>query len=1125
MHSLVEYFVSRSIFVNLLTVLLIVAGSYTAVTMNKEAFPNIQFDIVSVVTVYPGASPQEIEKLVTTPLEDSIKEVDGLKEYRSTSIENRSAITLLIDPDVKDTKKVVDDIRSAVDRTDDLPADAEKPVIIEVGTARTPVVEFFLGRVEKDGKTLLTDRQLRDQAEILEKRLEGVRGVARVERRGWRETEMQVDLNPYLLQRYYVGTDAVVNALKLRNINLPGGRIERNEKEVIVRTIGEFDGPKDIERTVIRANEIGQAVSIKDVGTVTEGFAEANILERADGYEAITLIVIKRESADVIKVVDQAKDVVEDYKKTMPAGLKVDHANDLSFFVRRRLGVLMSNGITGLLLVVASLFVFLGWRIAVMATLGIPVAIGMTFMAMQGLGVTLNLISMFGLILVIGIVVDDAIIVCENIFRYLEMGHGAYDSVVKGTQEVIAPVLATISTTIAAFGPMLFMTGIFGKFVYFIPLVVILALLASLLESFFILPSHVYDISKYSRPKEEGPTFRDNWFNALRDRFYKPRLRWALKHRSLVLGGLTLLLIVTFALQGLLGSFKLFPSAIDAFFIKITAERGLTKEATLRYAKAVEEAVNELAPDDPKLPVEQRELKNFTTRVGIIQLQPNDPFVKRGSNYAMVRVFLTPEQDRKRKTKEIVETLRARTAYLLSDAAKKEMANKKQSATAKTPNQPGTTAAETGSADKGESPAPSKIPDKYKDLAGKLVGLDFEEQQGGPPVGKPVAIQIVGKDYDVLKKIGAEYKKVLEKVEGVTDIGDDFQAGKDEIRLSVNEGLAAQTGLSVTQVAVAVNTAFDGNVATKIKRLTEEVDVRVRFAERFRQSPRMLDEIFVQNRTGYLVPISQMAVFEQGQGVVALNHLDGNRLLTVTANVDETKTNSAKANAEVAKLAKGIIEKYAGYRVSFGGENQDTEESMASMGRAFIIGLLIIFMILASLFKSIMQPVVVVAAIPFSLIGVVFAFLTHGHPFSFLAMMGVIGLAGVVVNDSIVLVDFANTIRDENPEMPIDEVVEQAGALRLRAVLLTTITTVVGLLPTAYGIGGYDPFLVPMALSFAWGLLFATFLTLGVVPILYKTEHQLKNWIKRLLGFQSSEEGVVESSESNVDVSYKSPHS
>ncbi|MBZ0212395.1 MAG: efflux RND transporter permease subunit, partial [Nitrospirae bacterium] len=353
----------------------------------------------------------------------------------------------------------------------------------------------------------------------------------------------------------------------------------------------------------------------------------------------------------------------------------------------------------------------------------------------------------------------------------------------------------------------------------------------------------------------------------------------------------------------------------------------------------------------------------------------------------------------------------------------------------------------------------------------------------------------------VLKKIGEEYKAVLAKIDGVTDIEFDLQPGKDEIRLTVNESLAAQAGLSVTQVAAAVNTAFDGNVATKIKRLTEEVDVRVRFADQFRHSPGMLDLIQVQNMQGYLVPVSRMAGFERGQGVVALNHLDGNRLLTVSAGVNEKKTNSRQANLKAAVMAKDIIAKYPGYGVQFGGENKDTEESMASLGRAFAVGLIIIFLILASLFRSLIQPVIVVAAIPFSLIGVVLAFLSHGHPFSFLAMMGVIGLAGVVVNDSIVLVDFANKIRDENPEMHIDQVVLDAGALRLRAVLLTTITTVLGLLPTAYGIGGKDPFLVPMALAFAWGLAFATFLTLIVVPILYKSEYQFKHWLSQKLGF------------------------
>ncbi|EMF70076.1 MMPL domain protein [Leptospira interrogans serovar Icterohaemorrhagiae str. Verdun HP] len=338
----------------------------------------------------------------------------------------------------------------------------------------------------------------------------------------------------------------------------------------------------------------------------------------------------------------------------------------------------------------------------------------------------------------------------------------------------------------------------------------------------------------------------------------------------------------------------------------------------------------------------------------------------------------------------------------------------------------------------------------------------------------------------------------MAKVPGVTDIGDDFNEGKDEIRIKVNESLASTAGVSVFKVAQAINTAFQGTVATKIKRADEEVEVKVRFPEEVRKSIGSLNNIFVSNQLGKLIPVSRLINYVREPGFANINHLDGKRLLTVTANLDEIKTDTRRANAEIAKLSKGIIDKYPGYRMRFGGENKDTEESLASLGRAFLVAFIIIFMILASLFRSLIQPVIVVSSIPFSLIGVILAFVLHGEYFGFLAFLGIVGLAGVVVNDSIVLVDFANQLKLEKPGEDIDSILVETGLLRLRPVVLTTVTTVLGLLPTAYGIGGKDPFLVPMALAFGWGLAFSSFLTLVAVPVLYKTVHNVQLKINRV---------------------------
>lgn len=1253
MQKLIEYFLHRSIFVNLLTVILLVVGGYIAVTLNREAFPNIDFDLVVVTTVYPGASPQEVEKLLTIPLEESIKEVDGIEEYRSSSIESRSSISIKIDPDVEDTQKVVDDVRSAVDRTEDLPEDSEKSILTEPSTSRQPIIQWSLARPVKNSADY---DELRTQAERLENEFLAMSEVARIQRRGWLDREIFVDVDPDLLAGYYIDTNSIRQALAERNVNLPGGDINLGKREVIIRTVGEFEQADEISRLYIRSNEVGANVQLRDVARVREGFEEADNLESTAGVAAIGLTVVKRQSADIITTANKTKRIVMDFApqlavirtpypgrdaKTVgekitvpleqyieehfehPTGFlmfrsealvsRVDSShqngiseirltlnpdyiadedlddrqeifagmfeelkaelessrdvlpddagdfsiqylsqpdtilprdvNDISYLVKRRLGVLVTNGITGLILVIGSLFLFMGWRTSVMVAMGIPISFGITFMAMSYLGVTMNLIAMFSLVIVIGIVVDDAIIVSENIYRYMEEGFDFFEAASKGAAEVFAPVLATISTTIAAFAPMMFMTGIFGKFVYTIPLVIILALVASLLECFTILPSHVYDMNKlFPVKKKENEEEGTHWFQGIRDNWYRPALRWSVHHRWIFILAMIFMMFGSITLNAVFGSFKLFPSAIDALYVKVSLPSGLTLEQTDRYLRAVGREVEKL-PDT--------ELDTYIARAGIQQKEGNDPFIKRGGNYGMLTIYLHPELDRDLSADEVIEQLRVRTEWLLGPEA---MRAKKER------DQPVILAAlEAGDletafkltavvydippefADLRAEALPVSIdwmagPDGIRHQRGKVqerifdtlddqklkeavqllvsqpavaavtrtyesrgaLGLEYEKLGGGPPVGKDIAVEITGEDLSVLEQIAEEYKEVVRSVDGVEDVDDDFLAGKEEIRLRIDEERASQVGISILQIAAAVNSAFEGAVATSIKRPEEEVDIRVRFAERFRNDRESLKKIYVTNRAGNLIPVSSLARFEEAVGLTVINHIDGKRLITVTANVNEKITTSVAANAEIARLSGSLAAKHPNYKIAFGGQNKDTEESLASLGRAFVVAVFVIFMILASLFRSLIQPAIVLLAVPFSLIGVILAFLFHGEPFSFLAFMGIIGLSGVVVNDSIVLVDFANRIRETRPELSNKEVAVEAASVRLRAVLLTTLTTVAGLLPTAYGIGGYDPFLVPMALSFAWGLAFSTVLTLGLVPIFYSLSLDSKDGLRRL---------------------------
>ena len=539
------------------------------------------------------------------------------------------------------------------------------------------------------------------------------------------------------------------------------------------------------------------------------------------------------------------------------------------------------------------------------------------------------------------------------------------------------------------------------------------------------------------------------------------------------MAALLALFIFTMALQILFGRFKLFPAAIDSIYVKLEAPAGLRKEELQRYINAVGKNVARLPG---------AELDSFIGRAGIQSKNGNDPFTKRGSNYGMLTIYLKPEVDRDFSADAIIHWLRQENSWLLKEREqsvklrenpelKREL---KKLALAirkkKTLSHP-----------------------KEEELKGNLVRLEFEKLQGGPPVGKPIAIEILGENFGTMQKISAQYKKILNNIPGVKDINDSFLPGKNEIRVKVNENLAAQAGVSVLEVATAVTTGFEGSIATSIRRPTEEVDIRVRFAEKHRRSLEALKQVSLTNAQGNLIPVARLASFEKGESLTAINHRDGRRLISITANLEEGVSVGA-VTKEVSEKSKNIPLAYPQYTIQYSGENKDTDESLGTLQRSFMVALLIIFMILASLFRSLLQPFVVLSALPFALIGVVLAFFLHGEPFSFMALMGLIGLAGVVVNDSIILVDFANKIKEENPKLPNKKIALEAGSARLRPVLLTTFTTVGGLLPTAYGLGGYDPFLVPMALSFAWGLFFSTVLILGMVPIIYNSVLDFNDW-------------------------------
>ena len=1052
MKKLIEFFARQGLFSELLTFLVIGVGLFSLFNIKKEVFPNVQYDIITVYTPFPGAAPSEVEKLITNPLEQELKEVDGIKKMFSTSIEGLSGIIIQLDPDQTTQAEAKVDVQEVIDRYKDLPAQAEEPNVRALESKVFPIVEVTLS----GGKDPF---YLKESARYIEEEIEKIKGVARVDVRGEREYEIRVEIATSKLRRYQISLTEVVAALKAQNISIPGGtitqRIKNIEKDVIIRTEGQFTNVEDVKKTVIRSNDLGSPIVLGDVATVFMSLKDKQVSYRVDGKESIRLVVMKKQNGDAIDMIDELKRLIPG-QKIVPTwsewtqeqigkvkcqfkgcqysppsyqlpineerikGVKFELVNDLSKLIRRRLGVLSNNLIVGLFLVVLVLSLFLPFKVSLVTAIGIPFSFlgTMTFFEVQG--ISLNLITMMGLVIVIGMLVDDAVVVTENAVREMEEeGKSPMEGAIHGTQKIWAAVFASVMTTVLAFFPMTIMSGIFGKFVSFIPLGVICALMISLVECYFILPYHIgrwITLENINKP-EKG-------FKAAFDRFwqkvifgYGKVLGASARYRYIVIVLFFILIFASMANVATNMRVVLFPpEGVDQFLIKAKAPIGTTLDQTTELMKPVEKMVEEL-PDG--------EVINYVTTIGELRQREDEPG-ERGSHYAQIMIFLTPEPDRNRIASEIIEDMRNNFS---------EQEN---------------------------------------------LEVFFDRINPGPPVGKPISVGVQGESYDEIMKLVDEITRDIEAMDGTKDISNNFSEGKDQVVVRVNSKEALSVGLSAARVGQGVLAAFEGIIATSIRDLNDEIDIRVSLPESEKQSSTPIGEINILNDFGQLVPLKSVASFNKEKGIEAYSHLDNRRQVTISGDVDVEKISAIEVSDRVRDKEKVYLKKYPNLRLNFGGEDEDTQESLQSLKRAFILALILIYFLLILTFQSFIWPIIIILVIPIGAVSVTWALFIHGQPLSFMGMLGIVALAGVIVNNSIVFVDFVMKERDKGLDR-YDSIVS-AGQKRLRPIVLTTLTTVCGILPTAYGIGGLDPFIVPIALALGWGMLIGSAISSLFLP-------------------------------------------
>ncbi|MCH8289029.1 MAG: efflux RND transporter permease subunit [Candidatus Marinimicrobia bacterium] len=1022
MKALIRFFAERHLLANLLIVVILIIGLGSALTINRNMFPSVDFGQLMITTRYPGASPEDVELNVTNPLEKELGSVDGIDLMTSYSMENISVISINIDTDVGDSEKVKRDIRDAVNRVTEFPPEVtESPYIFEITTDNIEIIWIGVaGEVPYP--------ELREYAKGFRKKLENVNGVSRVDEKGLHDREIKVEVSTAAIEAYQIPLKDLVSAIQGRNVRATGGSFESYTSDKSIVTLAQFRTPEEVGEVIVRSTFEGPHIMVKDLATIYDGFEPEKVRFRMNGKPAIGFTVFKKGNSDIIRVNDAILQLMEDERDKVPKGIELLHASEKSRFVKNRLNILANNGAIGLIMVSVVLVVFLNFTTAFWVAMGIPLAMMSVLILAPLFDITIQLISLMGMVIVIGLIVDNAIVIAENIHRHREKGKSALDSTVDGVYGVIKPVFATIITTALAFGTMFFMTGIMGKFIVSIPIVVILALGVSFFESLIILPSHIMKGMEKREKKRlaktgsaDNPKLKNDWFIRVRVKFQR-LMAITLTYRYVIFLMFIVMLIGAVSFAYLHMQFILFPgNTAENFFITVELPTGSSLDATEDKIKEIEAVLMALPEDE------------LQSHMAILGSLGGGGFFTPGEseNWAFIIVTLTPYNERKRDANMIVAHLREQTD--------------------------------------------------------KLEGFDavrYRVDAGGPPVGRPIAIRVIGADNDMRTLLADSVTAYLTTIEGVTDIDRDDKLGKEQVEIKIDYPRLAELGLTVADIAQNVRLAYDGQVVTRVRYGDEDVGFRVILEESTRNKPDYLSELKIPNKSGRLIQLKEVAQFEIGPGPSRYFHYEEERTVTITADIASGDLTPLQATQKAVDHFD-LTTDWPGMRFVIGGEAEKTQESVVSLGITMLTAVIGIYFVLILLFNSVTQPLLVVIAIPFGLIGVIGAFAMHGEPLGFLAIMGVIGLMGVVVNDSLILVNYINIHRESEPDKKIKRIVAEGTATRLRPIILTSITTIAGVLPLAYGLGGSDPFIAPMALALGYGILFATPLTLILLPCLY----------------------------------------
>lgn len=1034
-----DFAVNRPVAVLMAVCAIVLLGAVSLSSLTIDLFPEMNFPVAIVATDYTGAAPQEVENLVTRPLEEVLGTVENVKDIESLSQVGSSLIIVEFEWGT-DMDFATLEMREKIDLVESyLPEDTSDPLVVQMDPNMMPVIQLSVtGDLSPEKLTSLAD-------DVISPRLERLEGVASVEPLGFVERQIQVRVEPEKLVNFGLSLPQVVQALQAENLSLSGGQVEKGKQELLVRVTGDFDSAKQVEEVPIYS-PTGAVVKVKDIAQVVDGFKEQRMYARTNGKPSIGLAVRKQTTANTVSVVRNVREELETLKDLLPQGVEIATVMDQAKYIERSISNMVKNTIFGGILATIVLYVFLrNFRSTLVIALAMPISIIATFTMVYFSGLTLNLMSMGGLALGIGMMVDSAIVILENIYRHRQEGMSRIDAAKFGASEVTNAITASTFTTISVFFPIVFVQGLASQLFTQLALSVSFSLVASLLVALTLIPMLSSKMLKVNYFSHENGTLINGtdggrnrllkatgrWLGTL-NRSYPKLLSWALSHRKAVVLIVTAATIGSLALIPVIGA-EFIPSMDQSMMaVDVKLPNGALLEETEKIVAQVEEFVEELP-----------EVETIFTSVGSATGNLGGGVSVGGTENGRIDITLKPVNQRKRSTDQIVELVRK----------------------------------------------------KVQTIPGAEFDVSSTDSFMGPGMFMaPIELVIRGDDLDVLDELARTVAERVKKVPGTREVKTSLEEGRPEVQVVIDRDKANLYGLSAAQIASVTRTAIQGQVATRYRTGGEEIDVLVRLDQQSRKNLQDLENVMIPSPAGYQVPLREVADLVITKAPNTIERRGQVRTVAVTSQL------SGRSLGQVMKDIKASLEDLPlpqGYMLEYGGESKEMREAFGDLTMALLLAIALVYMILAAQFESLLHPLAIMFSMPVTIIGVVVGLVVTGRTFSVTTFIGVIMLAGIVVNNAIVLVDYINTLRRRGMERR--EAILQAGPTRLRPILMTALTTILAMVPLALGLGEGAEAQAPMATAVIGGLAFSTLLTLVFVPVMYTILEDLGQKVKGIL--------------------------